>query len=181
MNLSAVRVLAGPLGVHELLNRACRPRADRRLLNVVHCVCGRQNPRTALWGTSNNSVHPIQHGYHCVRVQPTSTRLSVSTYVRRVAISREKDGSVPATWGGRLEGDDPSRVDPVGESGHVRRIESYSRPLIGPLTNSGRINRSSTLTVRGSVGLLRILDPVRNLGRITKTVSKVLTLRVSRV
>ena len=61
MNLSAIRVLAGSAyGVHGFLSLACRPGADRRLLNVVRCVRGPENLRTVLCGPSNNSVNPIQ-------------------------------------------------------------------------------------------------------------------------
>ena len=105
MSLSAVRVLAGPLGVHELLNRACRPRADRRLLNVVCCGRGPENPRQALCGTSNNSANPIQREtrilsrYLCSPVSQTQPSVRKLVRCQCFAGTQENTGSKSPSCG----------------------------------------------------------------------------------
>lgn len=161
-------------GAYEPFTRERAPRLDKRARDCVMLMSWVvKSPRLDKCLTSANSAYrPIQQENLVSSHLPTPSRLSVQRTFGVVDFSREKDGSGPATWGERLEGDDPSRVHPVGESGHVRRIDPSA-----PVDRAPEELRAYRCGVhRADLGPwgYSVSEPHRNLERLSQTLRELL-------
>ena len=130
MSLSGIRVQDRPhAAVHEFSTRARVPRPDGRTRNVIRCVRGRRNPRSASCGNSNNSVRPIQ------RETCILTRYLCS----------------PDSWAQPSKGTRGNHRSEslLADGGKSRAVQSHSSLALGEFVP--RSNRARRSDIRGSI------------------------------